>query len=123
MMRLASIVVLVVSSLILTLSCHPEQTARDVSAALKGELITAQQQNQEKCNADPSVSPCQLINKAISAQNALITADQAYCGWSEATPLDQRDTPCVPVKTAEAGLKTAIANAQPFIEQLKGAIH
>jgi len=122
-MKYVTFVLLLCFTLVLTACPAPNEQARDVSAALKGELTTAQQQNQEKCNADPSVFPCQLINKAISAQNALITADQAYCGWSEATPLDQRDTPCVPVKTAEAGLKAAIANAQPFIEQLKGAIH
>lgn len=100
-----------------------DKQARDVSASLKGPLVVAQQQNQDKCGADPSVQPCQLINRAISAQNALITADQAYCGWSKSTALDQRDVPCVPVKTAEGGLKSALANAQPFIQQLKGVIH
>lgn len=101
--------------------CQPiEQSARDTSAALGGAITAAQQQNQAACQANPSGAVCQLIDRAINAQNALITATEAYCGL--APQLNAPGAPCTPVKGLDAALQSAISNATPFITQLKGAI-
>lgn len=104
-------------------ACSPiEQQARNSAAALGGLLAAAQTQYQAGCTTNPSQSICTTINQAISGENALITATEAYCGWSAASPPGAPSQACVPVKTATAGLQTAIANANSFISQLKGAV-
>ena len=96
-----------------------EQQARDTAAALGGAIAAAQTQNQAACAAAPTATACVVINKAVLAQNALITADEAYCGFSPGTPLT---TSCAPVKSAEGGLIAAISNATRFITELKPLI-
>ena len=98
-----------------------EQQARDTAAALGGAITSAQAQNQASCTAatTPKAAVCGLINDAVAAQNALITADEAYCGFAPGTPLTQT---CQPVKSAEGALTSAISNATPFINQLKGIL-
>jgi hypothetical protein len=101
-------------------ACSPlEQTARNTAAALGGMVTAAQQQNQAACTASPTASVCGLINRAAAAQNALITATEAYCGFSPSTPLSST---CAPVKTAAGALQAAIDNANPFITSLKGVV-
>ena len=100
-----------------------EKHARDTAAALNGAITQAQQQHQQECNATPTLAACIVINKAVDGQNALVTAIEAYCGWSVANPpVDMAATQCVPVKSAQAGLQTAVANADLFIAELKGVI-
>jgi hypothetical protein len=102
-------------------ACEPiEQTARDTSAALGGAIVAAQGQNQAACKAAPSASVCVFINRAVAAQNALITATEAYCGV--AVGISAPTATCTPVKSAQAGLQAAISNANPFITSLKGVI-
>jgi hypothetical protein len=100
-----------------------EQQARDTAAALGGAIAAAQTQYQTACTAtvrdSSTATACTLINKAVAAQNALVTADEAYCGFSPGTPLT---TTCTPVKSAEAGLSAAISNATPFVTELKAII-
>jgi len=104
-------------------SCQPpEATARDTAAALGGLLAAAQTQNQSACQADATQSVCVLIDKGIAAQNALVTATEAYCGWSATTPPGDPSAKCVSVASATAGLQTAITNANTFITELKGVI-
>lgn len=107
---------------LLLVACSPlEQQARNTAAALGGAITAAQQQNQAACQAAPTATVCQVINRAVAAQNALITATEAYCGWSPST--NPATAPaCTPVKSATSGLQTAISNATPFINQLKGVI-
>src|ERR1700685_1832193 len=99
--------------LILTLicvACTPvEQSARNTAAALQGALTAAQAQYLTQCTANPKATSCTIINQAIAGQNALVTATEAYCGWSEtAPPANPTSAPCTPVKSASAGLQTAI---------------
>jgi len=109
--------------LILLLGCPKvEQDARDTAAALKGALTQAQTEYTSTCQSDSAQPTCQTINKAISAQNLLITATQAYCGWSASAPPDPA-AKCAPVKGTEASLQTATKNAQQAITELKGIIH
>ncbi len=96
------------------------KTARDTTAALNGALKAAQEQYAPECQSDASKPACVMINKAIAAHGALITATEAYCGFSDVSqPLDT----CKPVATAQAGLMAALDNAQQFLTQLKEVIH
>lgn len=105
------------------IACSPvENQARDTAAALGGLLAQVQTQDKATCTVNPSQSICQTINKAISAQNALITSTEAYCGWSTTSPPGDPTASCVPVKSLEGALQTSIANANTFVTQLKGAI-
>jgi|SRR5271166_2130038 len=109
--------------LLVMVACTPlEQQARNTAAALQGVIVAAQAQYQTTCTANASQAVCVDINKAVSAENALITATEAYCGWNTASPPANPNTACVPVSTATAGLQTAIGNATVFITQLKGAL-
>jgi hypothetical protein len=104
-------------------ACSPlEQQARNTAAALQGAITAAQAQFQSTCSATPTQTPCTIINQAVAGQNALVTATEAYCGWSEANPPANATTACVPVKSASQGLQTAINNAALFITELKGVI-
>ena len=97
-----------------------EQNARDAAAALGGAIQAAQIQYQVTCKAEPLGSACVTINKAVAAQNALITATEAYCGWAPGTAIAQ--TSCTPVASAQAALTAAINNANLFVIELKGVI-
>jgi hypothetical protein len=112
--------------LVLTLvmvACSPlEQQARNTAAALQGALSAAQAQYLTQCTANPKDTPCVTINQAIAGENALVTAVEAYCGWSQTAPPANGTTPCVPVKGAAAGLQTAINNANLFITELRGIL-
>jgi hypothetical protein len=100
-----------------------EQNARSAAAGLNGALSAAQTQYQTQCVANPKLSPCVTINKAIDGQNALVTAVEAYCGWNPLSPPANPTTvACAPVKGAAAGLTAATANANLFITELKGII-
>ncbi len=106
-----------------TVACTPvEQQARNTAAALQGALGSAQQQHMTECKLDATQPVCVTINKAVAGQNALITSVEAYCGWSTTSPPQFGSATCVPVKTAEPALKTAIANATQFISELKAVI-
>lgn len=110
--------------LLLVLTACPkfEQNARDTAAALGGAVTAAQAQHQTDCKAAPATAPCVLINKGVDAQNALITGIEAYCGWTAGVLPTDPNAACKPVSTAQAGLQTAISNANVLIGQLKGII-
>src|SRR5271155_3896731 len=108
---------------LLTTACSPiEQQARNTAAALQGALTAAQAQYLTECTASPKDAPCVTINQAVAGQNALVTAVESYCGWSEAAPPAIPTATCVPVKGASAGLQTAINNANLFLVELKGIL-
>ena len=117
----------VVALWLITIGCTPaEQDARDAAAALGGSIKAAQAKYQASCSAPASVqvSPqvCELINRAVSGQNALITAAETYCGFSPAAPPADPFSQCVPVKNGKVGLVNATINAQQFVLELKGVI-
>lgn len=115
--------ILVFLLLLPMLACEPiEQQARDTAAGLEGALTAAQAKYQPSCSKNPNQNACQIINQAIAGQNALVTAIEAYCGWSAAMPPQNQTSTCLPVKTAQAGLATAISNANLFITELKGIL-
>lgn len=115
--------VLVLALTLITTACSPlEQQARNTAAALQGALSAAQGQYLTQCTANPKAPSCVTINRAIDGQSALVTAVEAYCGWSQASPPANGALPCVPVKGATAGLTTAINNANLFVTELKGLI-
>lgn len=115
-----------VLALTLTLSgfaCSPvEQNARNTAAALQGALGAAQTQYQTTCATNPKQAACLTINRAVDGQNALVTAIEAYCGWSQSAPPANGALACVPVKSAAAGLTAATNNANLFVTELKGVI-
>jgi hypothetical protein len=121
-MRRVFIVVLVAVTLATT-ACSPiEQNARNTAAALQGALGAAQAKYQVACTADKTQTACTTINRAIDGENALVTAIEAYCGWSTLTPPASSTQTCVPVKGATAGLQTAINNATLFTTELTSLI-
>ena len=104
-------------------SCSPvEQQARNTAAALQGTIVAAQAKYHDSCVGNPRQQVCEIINQGISGQNALVTAVETYCGWSTVSPPADPNTKCVPVKTAEQGLQSAIANAAQLTAQIKGAL-
>jgi hypothetical protein len=105
------------------IGCAPvENQARDSAAAIKGAIGSAQTKYGATCRENSGQQVCDVINKAVNAQNGLITATEAYCGWSQAAPPADQSGKCVPVKSAESGLKAAILNADNFTKELKGAL-
>ena len=103
--------------------CQPiERTARDTAAALSGSLVAAQAQYQGTCQQNPQQLICQTINRGVAAQNALITATETYCGWSVSLAPPDPSAKCVPVKSAQAALTSAIANAKQLTVEVKGVV-
>jgi hypothetical protein len=105
------------------LGCSPlENQARDTAAALSGSIVAAQSKYLASCAANPSQEVCQIIDRGISGENALITAVETYCGWTPTLAPPDPAATCVPVKSAQAALEAAIANAATLALQIKGAI-
>jgi len=121
-MRGAITFLLVISSITMV-GCSPlENEARDTAAALSGSIVAAQTKYQASCAANPGQEICQIINKGVSGENALITAVETYCGWSPTLAPPDPTATCVPVKSAQAALQAAIANAASLTLQIKGAL-
>jgi hypothetical protein len=130
--------ILIVLCLLPMLGCSPlENQARDTAAALSGSIVAAQTKYQASCAANPSQEICQVIDRGVSGENALITAVETYCGWAPTLdPSGPKTGPpgaptlappdpaakCVPVRSAQAALQAAIANAATLTLQIKGAI-
>ncbi len=105
------------------LACQPvEKTARDTAAALSGSIVAAQTRYQGQCQQTPTRDVCQLINRAVASQNALVSAVETYCGWQVSLAPPDPNAKCRPVKSAQAALETAITNAATITQQIKGAI-
>ena len=105
------------------LGCSPlENQARDAAAALSGSIVAAQTKYQSSCTVKPSQEICQVINRGVSGENALITAVETYCGWAVTPAPPDPTAQCVPVRSAQAALQTAIANAATLTLQIKGAL-
>ena len=99
-----------------------ENQARDAAAALSGSIVAAQTKYQASCTAKPSQEICQVINRGVSGENALITAVETYCGWAVTPAPSDPTAKCVPVRSAQGALQTAIANAATLTLQIKGAL-
>ena len=109
--------------LLLLVACSPlEQQARNAAAALQGTLVAAQAKYHDACVANPQQDTCVRINKGVSGENALVTAIETYCGWSPSAPPSDPNATCVPVKSAQAALTAAIANANQFTLEIKGVL-
>lgn len=89
-----------------------EANARDAAAAAQGFIQQAQQNHLTECKADPSKDfPCGVINRAVGAQNLLVSAVELYCGWPAfASPdaLQQfKGQPCI--KSANYAQRVSVA--------------
>jgi hypothetical protein len=116
------IAVVLAFTMLLT-ACSPlENKARDSAAAIGGVLSYAQVKYLDQCKANPSQNVCATINRGVSAQNALVTAVETYCGWSTVAPPPDQTAKCYPVKSAVAGLNTAIANANRLVVEIRGSL-
>ena len=105
------------------LGCSPlENQARDAAAALSGSIVAAQTKYQASCTAKPSPEICQVINRGVSGENALVTAVETYCGWAVTPAPPDPTAKCVPVRSAQGALQTAIANAATLTLQIKGVL-
>jgi hypothetical protein len=116
-------IAVLVAGLLPMLGCSPiENQARDTAAALSGSIIAAQTKYQASCAANINQEVCQLINRGVSGENALITAVETYCGWTPTLAPPDAAAACVPVKSMQAGLQAAITNAAALTLEIKGAI-
>jgi len=123
MMMRTIVVGLLLVCMLPMLGCSPiENQARDTAAALSGAIVAAQTQYQATCVANPNEQVCQLINKGVAGENALITAVETYCGWTASIVPPDPTATCVPVKSAQAALEVAITNASTLTLEIKGAI-
>ncbi len=121
MNRVVAVVMLM--GMAIMLGCSPiESRARDTAAALQGSLVAAQSQYKASCAANSSQQVCQLIDRGVSGENALITAVETYCGWTADVAPSNPVATCVPVKSAQAALVAAIANATTLTLEIKGAL-
>lgn len=121
-MKTMTTIVLIVM-LVPMLGCSPlENQARDTAAALSGSIIAAQTKYQTSCAANPTQEICRVINRGVSGENALISAVETYCGWTATFAPPDPTAKCVPVKSAQAALQAAIANAGTLTLQIKGAL-
>ena len=115
--------VLLMLCVVCLMGCSPlENQARNTAAALSGSIVAAQTQYQASCAANPKQQVCTIINRGVSGENALITAVETYCGWSPTLAPPDPTAKCVPVKSAQAALQAAIANAATLTIEIKGAI-
>lgn len=118
-----SFTILIVICLMTMVGCSPlENQARDTAAALSGSIVAAQTKYQATCAANPALEICRVINRGVSGENALITAIETYCGWSQTMAPADPSAKCVPVKPAETALQVAISNAAALTLQIKGAL-
>jgi hypothetical protein len=121
-MRSLMIVLLIVCTLSM-LGCSPlEMQARDTAAALSGAIVAAQTKYQASCEGKPSQEICQVINRGVSGENALVTSIETYCGWAITPGPPDPTAKCVPVGSASRTLQAAIANAASLTLQIKGAL-
>lgn len=117
-MKLFSIAMVAVL-LLLTVACHTfEANARDTIAAANGVIVQAEIQYGPSCLANSKQTVCDDINKSVAAQNAAITALEAYCGFTGAS---QAQDKCQPVKSLQPALNAALTNLAQFVTELKGA--
>jgi hypothetical protein len=121
-MRTGIFILLVGSALCMSGCSSVENEARDAAAALSGSIVGAQTKYQATCTANPSQQICQVINRGVSGENALVTAVETYCGWAPSLAPPDPNATCVPVKSAESALRAAIANAAQLTTEIKGAI-
>ena len=116
-------VVLLVVCILPMVACSPLETqARDTAAALSGAIVAAQTKYQASCAGKPSQEICQVINRGVSGENALITSIETYCGWAVVPAPADPTAKCVPVRSASRALQAAIANAASLTLQIKGAL-
>src|SRR5215468_8968896 len=96
---------LIALCLLVMVGCSPlENQARDTAAALSGSIVAAQTKYQGNCVANPGQEICQIINRGVSGENALITAIETYCGWAQSVAPPDPTEACVPVRSAEGAL-------------------
>jgi len=121
-MKNLMISVITVCVLMMT-GCSPlENQARNTAAALSGSIVAAQTKYQASCASNGAQQICQVINRGVSGENALITAIETYCGWTAALTPPDASAKCVPVKSAQTALQAAISNAASLTIQIKGAL-
>lgn len=109
-------IILAIAVLLIGCPATPQSTARDVAAAGQGAILAAQ----SICSANPTQAGCKVIPQAISAQNALITSAETYCGFSVTNPPTDPNAKCNPVASLLPALQAATANMNQFITELKG---
>ena len=116
-MRKIISIVLMLAMLPFLSGCQPtEASARDAIAAATGAIQSAQTEYKDECSALPSAPKCVLINQAVYAQNASITALEAFCGFQVNVSLPS-DT-CKPVASAQGALNAALANIKNFTGEI-----
>lgn len=98
-----------------------EQNSRDTLAAATGLIQSAQGQYSAECTTAPTSGTCVLINQGVHAQNALITALEAYCGFQVGITLPAAT--CQPVKTASGALNAAIGNLNNIMGEITAIVH
>lgn len=95
-----------------------EMTARDLIAANKGVLTSAQAQYKATCTANPAQGTCNLINRDVFAQNVAIDALELYCAGVDFS----NGGACKPDKAYAPKLQEALLNLNRNLNDVKGLV-
>lgn len=113
--KAAALAGLVACALLLT-GCPPiQQIARDSIAGGKGVIEAAQIEYGPQCTANPMLSDCVLINRAIAGQNLAIDALHIYC----ASDSYENGGPCTPNKEFEPKLRQALESFERIVAEVR----
>lgn len=104
--------------------CTPlEDSAKDAAAASQAVIQAEQAAHRAACELDSTPAICVNINKAIDAQNALVTAAEIYCGWpanpNPAQLAQAGAMPCQHIASGKAALQAAVLNLNAIVGTVK----
>lgn len=111
--------------LLLVTGCHNFVKASvDTLAAAQGFIAQAQVNHMTECTANPSLPfPCGTINEAVAAQNAGVSALEAYCQVpvlpDAITLKSQSSLTCNENPTAKQAVVSALANIGKILANYK----
>jgi hypothetical protein len=102
--------------------CSPlEVNVRNTIAANYGAITYARAQFTTSCQANPSQTICQLVDKDIPLHNALIDALESYCGGTPASGQQPFASggPCAPVSGLAQALQAALSALLPVLQDIE----
>lgn len=113
---------LVVCMMLTIAGCDEVTYGRNAIAAANGAIAQAQAEYLADCTANPSLAECRTINDAVKLHTTAVIGMETYCGFELNKPLPDPTAPCVPVKTAAAGLKITVTNLTAIVGQINALV-
>lgn len=124
MKRFTAFIAIAVMSFVIGCTGTPEQAARDAIAGAHGFVVSAKATWGDSCRADATQVKCTSTNKLIDAEHLAATALGTYCGGTAAPAVASYSAggACVPVKSAEQALLSAVMNMNAIVEDVKSLL-